>query len=134
MNNLLLQTGFYTIVSEETNGSTELKTRIRFNAGSEVFKGHFPEFPVVPGVCLLEIVKELISSSYKSKILIKAVAGIKYLSVINPLNTPEVIFHIVFGETDGKSCSANIYVINDSTVYMKANKLEFFIGSEQEQN
>ena len=38
----------------------EYGCRIVFNAAHDIFKGHFPGQPVVPGVCMMEMVKELL--------------------------------------------------------------------------
>jgi 3-hydroxymyristoyl/3-hydroxydecanoyl-(acyl carrier protein) dehydratase len=51
---------------------------------SPIFKGHFPEYPVVPGVCLMQIIKELAEKLLEKQITLKGVRGVKFLSVVKP--------------------------------------------------
>ena len=50
----------------------------------QIFKAHFPGEPVLPGVCMTQMVKELLEIyTQKQTRLIKA-SDIKFLSVITP--------------------------------------------------
>jgi len=61
-----------------------VKANIKLNPAHQIFKGHFPGEPVLPGVCMTQIVKELLEvHTQKQTRLIKA-ADIKFLSVVIP--------------------------------------------------
>ena len=45
---------FYKVLSQEKTGDTKFNIRILVNANHEVFKGHFPGNPVMPGVLQIE--------------------------------------------------------------------------------
>lgn len=51
---------------------------------SPIFKGHFPEYPVVPGVCLMQIIKELAEKQFGRLITMMGVRNVKFLSVVKP--------------------------------------------------
>lgn len=58
---------------------------------NDIFKGHFPDQPIVPGACMLQIVKEVLAGALnKSLRLIKA-DNIKFLSLIEP-NTAKILY------------------------------------------
>ena len=51
-------TDFYTLQSYDKNEKSFV-ANIILNKDHEIFKGHFPGNPVTPGVCMMQIVKEL---------------------------------------------------------------------------
>lgn len=57
---------------------------IQLNPDHEIFKGHFPEQPVVPGVCQVQIIKEITELALKKNLQLKTADHIKFLSVIIP--------------------------------------------------
>ncbi|MEN8225163.1 MAG: 3-hydroxyacyl-ACP dehydratase [Bacteroidota bacterium] len=63
--------------------------RISFNPSHPVFDGHFPEQPVVPGVFLIRIIKDVVGSVAGGKFVLKFGSNIKFLNVIDPHKHPE---------------------------------------------
>jgi 3-hydroxyacyl-[acyl-carrier-protein] dehydratase len=58
------------------------------NPDARLFKGHFPNLPILPGVVMLEMVKRAFEMAEgKKSVLVKA-QNMKFLSVINPIVTP----------------------------------------------
>ena len=80
---------FYTINDMLMNDSG-LSCRIVFNPEHDIFKGHFPAQPVVPGVCMVEIVKELLQQNTGKHLLLKQAGNVKFLRLIIPATQPEV--------------------------------------------
>jgi len=79
----MLKGDFYTIVTmERLPGS--IKALIELNREHPIFEGHFPGNPVVPGVCMVQIVKEFMEEASGLPVRITESSGIKFLSVINP--------------------------------------------------
>lgn len=64
--------------------------RLRLNADHPIYKGHFPDNPITPGVCSLEIMTQLINANYQGFDHPDEIKSIKYLGFVNPLDTPEV--------------------------------------------
>ena len=84
----MLQNNFYQSVATNNNG--EVSATISFQKDHPVFAGHFPGNPVVPGVCMIQIIRELLEDALKMKLLIRFGDNVKFLSVINPIETPTV--------------------------------------------
>lgn len=87
---------FYTELSstfskENETGFTSL---IRLNPLHEVYKGHFPQVPVAPGVVLVQIVKEILEEKLQVKLRLTEGDNIKFLALINPTENNE--FHLDF--------------------------------------
>ncbi len=58
--------------------------RIALNSGHEIFRGHFPGNPVLPGACTIQIIKELVEEAEGRNLMLSEAQNIKYLSFINP--------------------------------------------------
>lgn len=74
---------FYSLTNFNFDNN-QLKAVIELNAEHDVFKGHFPNNPVVPGVCMLQILKELVEKATETKLYIKECSNVKFMALINP--------------------------------------------------
>ncbi len=96
----MLIDNFYSIVELQAD-DTSLVAIIDIDKHHPIFKGHFPETPVVPGVCMLQIVKELVEKAESKKFRMTHGDNIKFLSVINPDTNNRVKVDIQFGNDSG---------------------------------
>ena len=85
----MLADDFYTIHDLKKMAGCITATII-FNADHPIFKGHFPSIPVVPGVCMMQLVKETLENATSVKTRITKASHLKFLSLIVPANTPKV--------------------------------------------
>ncbi len=69
---------------------SEYSFSIGLNRDHPVFEGHFPGNPVVPGVCQVEIIKELVSGIVEKDITLASSDNIKFLNMISPKANPDV--------------------------------------------
>lgn len=63
---------------------------IVFNADHSIFSGHFPGHPVVPGVCMMEIVKELMQGVLGTRLKLSNAGNVKFLQLITPETQPHI--------------------------------------------
>lgn len=64
--------------------------RIVFNVDHSIFGGHFPGKPVVPGVCMMEIVKELLQQKLGTTFMLRTAGNVKFLGLITPDVQPQI--------------------------------------------
>ena len=81
---MLAENNFY-IIQSFADEDGIVKATIEINASHKIFEGHFPGQPVVPGVCMMQIVKELLEKAILKETRLSKADHIKFLSVINPL-------------------------------------------------
>lgn len=84
---MILAGKFFTVKQEEKQDGSYV---ILFDHAHPIFSGHFPGQPVVPGVCMIQIIKELLEGRGNAKLQLQQADHLKFLAVINPLETPEV--------------------------------------------
>ena len=63
---------------------------IRLQPDHTIYKAHFPGEPITPGVCVIQIAKELLEDYLQRPLAIKAVKNVKFLAVVSPLQHPGV--------------------------------------------
>ncbi|MCF6297216.1 MAG: 3-hydroxyacyl-ACP dehydratase [Flavobacteriaceae bacterium] len=76
---------FYTIETQEvSNDKSVVSTTIVVNKNHDIFKGHFPDNPVMPGVCMMQIIKEITESHIDKKLFMEKCSNVKFMALINP--------------------------------------------------
>ena len=96
-NNKMLRGILYETVRVDAAGAT-----IRLLPESPVYQGHFPGYPITPGVCLVEIALELLSEQAGRPLRLTAAKNIKFTSPIIPSQGLELRFNLA-GEGDGRT-------------------------------
>ena len=61
-----------------------VKAHVKLNPAHSIFQGHFPGEPVLPGVCMTQMVKELLEIYIKKQTRLIKASDIKFLSIITP--------------------------------------------------
>ena len=97
---MILLNDFYTIISRDASGGT-VRARISINRAHKIFDGHFPDLPIVPGVCMMQIVREILEVTTESSLSIAGAETMKFLAVINPDQNREVDVSITYTEDNG---------------------------------
>lgn len=74
---------FYKVLSLNQEGD-QVQVQIFVNKDHAIFKGHFPGNPVMPGVCIMQIIKELTEQVVDNDLFMFKANNIKFKSIINP--------------------------------------------------
>ena len=128
----MLKNDFYEVLSKEfVDGS--INATIRFNAAHSIFKGHFPGQPVVPGVCMMMVVKELLMEQLGDDILIRKAAQVKFLNMIVPEQSPQADVLIRFSMLNGQSWQADATIKKEAVVFFKMKAQIELISSTKDQ-
>lgn len=86
----MLLKDFYTIEKLENVTEGKYNAVIMLNNQHDVFKGHFPGNPVTPGVCMMQIIKELSQEILGSSLFMTNSSNVKFMALINPDKNPRL--------------------------------------------
>jgi 3-hydroxyacyl-[acyl-carrier-protein] dehydratase len=111
----MLKNDFYTCHNELAEGN-QISCQVVYNAGHAIFNGHFPGNPVVPGVCMIEMVKELLQEQVQERLLLRSSGNIKFLNLITPEISPFI--KIDWKKTDD-GYQVKAVLNNETTVFFK---------------
>ena len=79
----MLQHGFFTFTALQTEGDM-VKTTIKLTPAHPIFMGHFPGEPVLPGACMVQMVKEMVDVYLSKETRLVKASDLKFLSFIHP--------------------------------------------------
>lgn len=99
---------FYIATHIENTNETEWIVQIKLNPLHPVYSGHFPQQPIVPGVCLLQIIKECAETICHTTLQYKQIASCKFLSAINPREIQELTFYFTITKNEGTTFQIQI--------------------------
>lgn len=109
-------------VKEFNFTDNKLKSIIELNPKHDVFKGHFPNNPVTPGVCMLQILKELTEQATNTNLFIKECSNVKFMALINPQTNPILVITIDINPLE-ENFKIKASASFDETVALKVNAL-----------
>ena len=109
---------FFKILTLE-KGDKKFAVEIEFNPGHDIFKGHFPGNPVVPGVCMVQIIKEILREIYGKSFTMKQASNLKFLSVINPDKNQVVQVDISILKEDANGLEVSGSIFKSEIVFLK---------------
>ena len=109
---------FFNIVSSDKAGE-KFNVAVTLNPAHEIFKGHFPGNPVVPGVCMIQMLKEVLEHIHHHRFTLKEASQLKFLAVLNPEKVKHlnIEINILKNDENGMHVSGSFY--KDDLVFMK---------------
>jgi len=114
----MLQGNFFTILSIHQHENA-VQASLELNPSHIIFEGHFPQTPVVPGVCMMQIVKEVLEDVIKKETRVVNAAHMKFLTVINPQETKTVQLDLKYIPRENKQIEIVASLFNEGVVYFK---------------
>ena len=115
----MLLKDFYNIISIENIDSQKHRISISINKNHEIFKGHFPETPVIPGVCMLQIIKEIAEGITKQKLNLQKLVNVKFLTLMNPTLNSNLVLDLEIIPTDDTLVKVKSNSIFDEKIALK---------------
>ena len=116
-------------IKEKTVAGVEACYDIELNPEHFIYKAHFPGEPITPGVCIMQIAKELLEETTETNLRIVKVKNVKFLSVITPRQSTKVNYRIGKIIHDDTSNTVKAQVVVTSADEIKA-KISFTCAIE----
>lgn len=94
----------YTILKQEEG---VIEAEIEINPTHHVFDGHFPGVPVLPGVCQVQAIKEILEQALNKTLRFNKARDIKFMAMVNPNEMPTLNCAITY-KPDGDELKTNV--------------------------
>jgi 3-hydroxyacyl-[acyl-carrier-protein] dehydratase len=119
MEKALLLENFYTIKEVLVESSLKMNVKVELNVNHPVYKGHFPQVPVAPGVCLIQMIKEVIMQQNKQNLVLTEGDNIKFMAIINPNQNPFFYIDYDFKFPDSGLLEVSAVIRWEAVTYLK---------------
>ena len=114
----MLVNDFFTISKLEKDGF-EIKAELVINANHKIFEGHFPGHPVVPGVCMMQMVKEIIEKVIGEKTNLVRAGEMKFLAIINPKENNMIRATLKYNIEENGNMAVSATFFKESLIHFK---------------
>lgn len=92
----MLLEDFYTVQKLKPIDDHSFEMMVELYKNHDIFKGHFPNFPVTPGVTMLQMIKNGLESHLLESLQLHSSSTIKFLNFVNPNEETLLVFNIQF--------------------------------------
>jgi 3-hydroxyacyl-[acyl-carrier-protein] dehydratase len=92
---------------------------LEINPSHRIFEGHFPGQPVVPGVCMMQMIKEVVETVIGMETRLLKAEYLKFLSVINPRENKIIRAELKYDLSDKGEINIIGNLLNDARIYLK---------------
>lgn len=89
---------------------------IQLDKSHFIYKAHFPGEPITPGVCLIQIAKELTETNRQQAYNIQTIKNVKFLAVVSPKQTPKVTYILEKIAVDEETGDCKVQAVVTDTV------------------
>ena len=115
---MILLNDFFTI-NDTVSSETEIWAELFINADHKIFEGHFPNQPVVPGVCMMQMIKEILEQVIGKETNLVQAADMKFLAVINPIENNLIHASIKYASNESGAINVVASLFKDELVHFK---------------
>lgn len=117
---MILTGEFFTVHTLE-KGDGMVKAGLLWNAAHPIFQGHFPGQPVVPGVCMIQLVQETLEQALEKPVELVSSSLVKFLHVIDPRQFPSTDLLLQYCVNENGTYQVSSTLMNEKTNFMKMN-------------
>ena len=113
----MLLNDFFHILHSKNEQQISTAT-VQINKKHSIFNGHFPGQPVVPGVCMMQMIKEILEKETNEKLLLKTADHLKFLSVLDP-QTNDTVQAEIKSEQGSEGLKVTASLFSADIIYFK---------------
>ena len=107
------------IIKQTDKGNNSVDVMVELNAEHEIFKGHFPSQPVLPGACILQMIKEILETSFDIKLQLSKADDIKFLQMIQPSDNTGLLVSIQYDFTENSALNITAKILKGDVICFK---------------
>jgi 3-hydroxyacyl-[acyl-carrier-protein] dehydratase len=111
----VLKDSLYTIQNISV-ADNSIEAIIELNEKHEIFKGHFPGQPVLPGACMMQMIKEILETFFKHKLQLSKADNIRFIAMIDPNENKELKFLIQYDGTETQLINISVKILKKDEI------------------
>ncbi len=111
-----LKNSLYCILSKAVSDPT-ISYDIQLDASHFIYQAHFPDNPITPGVCIIQIAKELLEDHLACDLHVIRMKNVKFLQVISPRERTTITYQFdkIVTDTTTGTTQAVVQIMSGET-------------------
>ena len=114
----MFQDNLFSIVSENKTDN-QADFIIRLNGKHPIYKGHFPNEAITPGVCIIQMAVDLFSHTMQQAHHLAKAKNVKFLQIIRPNEHPEIHYRLTWEKTEDELFAVKVLVDDGAVTFSK---------------
>lgn len=106
-------------IDEKEGSEGEHRFRIALDPKDPIFEGHFPDQPVLPGACMMEIGRELLGEIHGRSFDLVHAKNMKIPAMVDPRESPELTIEMSHQEKEAGKVHLKYSVSHEEKVFFK---------------
>ncbi len=115
----MLLDDLYSVNIVATEKKDDIQAKVDINPSHNIFKGHFPDRPVMPGVCLTNMLTDTISVREQKDYYLASADYIKFINVVLPDQVQSVNIQLKITSSEATKIWAEGSILSGTTTYLK---------------
>ncbi len=104
-----------------------IEAMVELNKMNEIFKGHFPDQPVLPGVCMMQMIREILEAFFQEKLQLRKADDIRFSSMVDPTKDAQLTIQTGFNRTENGLQTKTRILKTDGTICCKMQAMFIFV-------
>ncbi|MEO6718779.1 MAG: 3-hydroxyacyl-ACP dehydratase [Ferruginibacter sp.] len=111
--------GDFYLINDFQNEANMAKAVLELNVAHAIFAGHFPQHPVVPGVCMMQMIKDLTEHAMGNKLDLVRADEMKFLSLIDPVSNNIIQAELKYAKEESGKIKVTASLLKDALIHFK---------------
>lgn len=119
----MLVGNLFNIIEKKVIAEGEFLIHFNCNPNHNIFEGHFPNEPILPGVCMIQFVRESIEMLYNSKLKLLSSKTVKFIHIIDPRIEHNLILELKVVVTNNNTYEIHGKIMNTSITFFQIRSI-----------
>lgn len=115
----MFENKIFEILSVDFPAENEATARINILSNHEIFKGHFPDNPVLPGVVSIQIISDFFAHITSQNYFLSEASNVKFLKIILVQNNVQLSVKVKFSLFADKKYKVSAEIFNENDIFLK---------------
>lgn len=116
--NMILKDKLYKIL-DATETPEGVSYDISLRGEHPIYQAHLPGKPITPGICIIQIVQELLADHLHRNLSTSSIKNAKFLSILEPTGKTIVVHLSKIEQTGDKIAVQSMIVDSQNTIYAR---------------
>lgn len=113
----------FNIIKKQEIAEGEFLIHFSCNPNHNIFEGHFPNEPILPGVTMVQFVRETVELLFNKKLKLKTSKTVKFIHIIDPRVEQNLVLELKVNVYENKVYETQAKIKNETTTFFQMRSI-----------